>query len=156
MRRPRSNQTGSNETMTSNKREQSFTIVELVVIIIIIGTIASLAIPRLVRVIEFSRASEAFAALSAMRTAMERCYMMRNGSYVGCSSFGTIGLDDPASSPGTHFTYTIVSGTLSATGYTLRAVRNTSHGGDTASTIEITQTSTALTRSGTGAFSGID
>ncbi|MDX2036772.1 MAG: type IV pilin protein [Isosphaeraceae bacterium] len=57
-----------------------FTLVELAVVVVIIGVLAAFGVPRFLQAVERSKASEAFAYLSAVRTAQER-YHAREGTY---------------------------------------------------------------------------
>jgi type II secretory pathway pseudopilin PulG len=54
--------------------------VELAVVIVIIGVLAAFGVPRFLVSVERSKASEAFAYLSAVRAAQER-YIAQNGQY---------------------------------------------------------------------------
>ncbi|HSA31036.1 MAG TPA: type IV pilin protein [Candidatus Omnitrophota bacterium] len=140
----------------SLKRNQSgFTLLEIIIVIIIVGVLASLALPRLFSTVEFSRSAEALSAIATIRSSMERCYLQNNGTYVNCGNGGFTQLDieTPASSPNAHFTYSITS--PSTVGYTITAYRNTLDGGSTGSQIIVAQTSTNVTRTGIGAFSGL-
>ena len=68
--------------MLGRKRSISrgFTLVELAVVVVIIGVLAAFGVPRFLQSVERSKASEAFAYLSAVRTAQER-YHAREGTY---------------------------------------------------------------------------
>jgi prepilin-type N-terminal cleavage/methylation domain-containing protein len=139
--------------MKIRNQKSGFTLLEIIIVIIIVGVLASLALPRFFSTVEYSKSTEALGAMSAIRQSMERCYLQRSGSYSNCTGFSVLDLEDPANSPNAHFTYAL-SG-QSATGYTITATRNTLDGGSTSSIIAMTQTATAVTRSGVGAFSGI-
>ncbi len=137
--------------MKLNKKS-GFTLLEIIIVIIIVGVLASLALPRFFSTIEYSRSTEALAAISALRQSSERCYLSNGGTYAGCT-IGAIDLDDPANSPGNHFTYTIIpNGT---TGYQIRAERNAVEGGTVGDHITIEQNAAGVTRTGTGSFAGI-
>ena len=62
------------------KTRLGFTLVELAVVVVIIGVLAAFGVPRFLQAVERSKASEAFAYLSAVRTAQER-YHAREGTY---------------------------------------------------------------------------
>jgi hypothetical protein len=92
-----------------------------------------------------------------LRSAIIRC-QLKNGTYTsGCTTITAYDILDPSTAPGTHFTYTISA--ASATAFTILAMRGTRAGGNTADGILVSQDDTAgaggVTRSGSGAFSGI-
>lgn len=98
---------------------KGFTLLELIVVIVIVGVLTSLAIPHFFKLIERSRAAEALQAISVIRRAIDRCYLMSN-TYSECYPY-TIGgvfnpnldIDDPFSSPNSHFVFggTSIGGT---------------------------------------------
>jgi len=135
--------------------KSGFTLLEIIIVIIIVGVLASLALPKFFATIEYSRSTEALAAITATRGAMERCYLQRNGSYANCTTFGTqLDIPNPQNSPNAHFNYAI-SG-VDAEGYTITATRNTRDGGVATSVITLIQTSATVTRTGEGAFAGLN
>ena len=130
-----------------------FTLLEIIIVIIIVGVLASLALPRFFATVEFSRSTEAFASLTAIRGSLERCYLQRNASYSGCTDFTLLDIEDPGQAPNAHFAYSIQN--PGAIGYTIIATRNSIDGGDGSSTIVVTQTSTQVLRTGTSKFQSI-
>jgi type IV pilus assembly protein PilA len=62
------------------KARKGFTLVELAVVVVIIGVLAAFGVPRFLQSVERSKASEAIAYCSAVRTAQER-YLARQGTY---------------------------------------------------------------------------
>ncbi len=64
----------------SVKGRLGFTLVELAVVIVIIGVLAAFGVPRFLKSVERTKASEAFAYLSAVRAAQER-YIAKEGIY---------------------------------------------------------------------------
>jgi len=68
--------------MSNQKVRKGFTLVELAVVIVIIGVLAAFGVPRFLKSVERTKASEAFAYLSAVRAAQER-YVAKEGRYAG-------------------------------------------------------------------------
>lgn len=66
--------------LRSSTNRKAFSLVELAVVVIIIGVLAAFGVPRFRDSVERSKASEAFAFLSAIRSAQER-YQARSGIY---------------------------------------------------------------------------
>ena len=143
--------------MKLKQSKGGFTLLEIIIVIIIVGVLASLALPRFFATVEFSKSAEALTALGVLRDSVERCYTAAGGTYnpspTPCG-VGSIDVEDPGLSPGARFTYAVRG--QSATGYVITAARNTvDGGGGTTNWITVTQTSTGVTRAGSGAFVGI-
>jgi len=139
--------------MKLKQNKSGFTLLEIIIVIIIVGVLASLALPRFFATVEFSKSTEALTSLGVLRDSLERCYVASAGTYVGCD-VGSIDVADPGVVPGARFGYAV--GSQSTTGYVITAARNTvDGGGGTTNWITITQTSTGVTRAGSGAFVGI-
>ncbi len=121
------------------KGQKGFTLLELVVVIVVVGVLTSLALPRLTLVLERARMAEAYAVFTTIRSAMERYYLMNNGSYEGISigmsladpcnhDWSSLGIENPNCAPGSHFQYRVSgAGTFvipNAPGYYIAARRN--------------------------------
>ena len=145
--------------MKQNKK--GFTLLEIIIVIIIIGVLAALALPRLFKTVEFSRSAEALNSFTVIRGAMERCYIASSSpSYANCNLTSgspltsNLDVEDPATSPNSHFTYDIQKEDLNS--YSILATRNTLDGGQTSSTITLSVNADGtITKTGAGAFNGI-
>lgn len=113
-------------------RNNAFTLLEVIIVIIIISVLTSLALPKLFSVIEYSRSAEALSNIATIRSAVERCYLMGNGTYAECFPFepppvvndwDKLGIENPGSAPNSHFEYMVHGQAVS--GYIIRACRNT-------------------------------
>jgi len=128
--------------MESRNNKSGFTLLEIIIVIIIVGVLASLALPRFFKTVEFSKSA------GVVRQAMERCYLQAS-SYSTCN-MTSIDVEDPTNTPGSLFTY--YTSNQSPTGYSLRAAFKTD---STASWISLVQSTTGVTRAGSGKFVGI-
>lgn len=85
--------------------------------------------------IEYSRSAEAMATFSTIRAAMERCYLMNNGTYLPCASGGSdwsaLDIENPSSAPNAHFQYTRHPLPYNTLQYYIIARRTTLDGGNT-------------------------
>ena len=138
--------------MKQLKKGSGFTLLEIIIVIIIVGVLASLALPKFFSTVEYSRGTEAITAISTIRQSMERCFLQK-ADYTPCDNFTNLDIDDPQGSPNSHFTYDITG--VSTTDFIITAWRNTVDGGTTGDSIILSQSGTAITRTGTGAFQGI-
>ncbi|SIO12694.1 prepilin-type N-terminal cleavage/methylation domain-containing protein [Singulisphaera sp. GP187] len=136
--------------MLGQKRKVSrgFTLVELAVVVVIIGVLAAFGVPRFLQSVERSKASEAFAYLSAVRTAQER-YHAREGTYASAITeldiqvptpkyftVGTIAAGTTGTSPTLENSWTLTLTRAGASaGYGAYKVTYTDQGYDTGSDI---------------------
>lgn len=140
--------------MNIKSKKSGFTLLEIIIVVIIVGVLASLALPKFFSTVEFSRAQEALSALATIRGGLERYYVSKGNTYTGAST-ANIDTGDPlAGQPNAHFSCQVAA--VSATGYTILAIRNTVDGGSVASNVQIVQTTAVITRSGASAFAGIN
>jgi prepilin-type N-terminal cleavage/methylation domain-containing protein len=78
----------------SPRTRKGFTLVELAVVIVIIGVLAAFGVPKFLNSVERSKAAEAFAYLSAVRSAEER-YLAKEGVYTADLTALDINLQAP-------------------------------------------------------------
>ncbi len=81
------------QTISKMRTRKGFTLVELAVVIVIIGVLAAFGVPRFLKSVERSKASEAFAFLSAVRSSQER-YLAQYGQY--CTDISLLDIQYPA------------------------------------------------------------
>ena len=144
--------------------KSGFTLLEIIIVIIILGVLASLALPKLVGQIEVSRGSEALGQFQAIKDAMHQCSGYNNyANYLNCDTYVKLGLkDNGAGEIGGaalpyHFTYGVSPAFDGPkTAYTVTATRSAVENGVTTDTVVMkVSTGGIVTRSGTGAFAGI-
>lgn len=68
------------------KREQGFTLMELMVVIVIVAILAAVAVPLYVNYVKDAQRTEAKAAIGAVITAQQTYYQVR-GTYVAAETF---------------------------------------------------------------------
>ena len=103
----------------------AFTLLELIIVIIIVGVLASLSFPRFFSMIERARSVEALTNIKIFRQAVERCYLIHNGSYATCTypsaSGNNLGMEDYVFAAPYHFGYIVAA---VGQGYLIEALRN--------------------------------
>ena len=106
------------------KLQTGFTLVELIIVVAIISILASIAIPAYNGYVETSKRSDAQASLMALAITQEKyraqcpSYAQNFGSAINCDAST---LNFSSSSDGGYYTLVIVSGSVSAAGFTAQA-----------------------------------
>lgn len=99
------------------RKENGFTLIELMVVVVIVGVLAAVAVPMYTKFIKSSRTTEATARLSTIMKAA-KLYYMQHGSWPRKNSVGF--LADFSNSD--HFRYKIQSGAGGKGRFRIRAI----------------------------------
>lgn len=115
------------------KKQNGFTLVELMIVIAIIGVLGALSFPSYDSYMKKSRRADAKVGLSKLADRQERFYLQKN-TYA--DSFGAAGLNTSATSDEGYYTFSISSTNL-VNGYVLTATAKTdkSQADDTGCTV---------------------
>lgn len=82
------------------RKNQGFTLIELMIVIAILGILIALALPAYQTYFGRSKFSEVMAAVSAVRKSVDVCYQVKGGGDLSnCNTFVKIGVDPATSTP---------------------------------------------------------
>jgi type IV pilus assembly protein PilE len=116
--------TNIKEKGTSMRRQNGFTLIEVMIVVAIVAILASIALPSYTAYVQRSRITEAVSGLAGMNVNMER-FFQDNRTYVGACAANTVAPLPTARS----FTFTCP--TLTAAAYTVQAAGSASMAGFT-------------------------
>ena len=91
--------------MVKNKKQNGFTLVELMVVLVIIGILSSMAIPKFMGLANKTKATECKVVLTQIHT-LQSIYHMENTSYAKSNT--TVGFKPPVGK--SNYEYTVQSG----------------------------------------------
>ena len=104
-------------------RQPGFTLVELMVVVVVVAVLAAIAWPSLQEAVQKSRRADGMSALARIMQAQER-WRGSNPGYQNTLADLPGGAE--TASPDRHYTLSLVDGSVTASGYTVRATANSS------------------------------
>ena len=115
------------------RRQQGFTIIELMIVVVVIAVLSAIALPSYTDYITRSKFAEAHAHLSDLRVKMEQYYLdnRRYSSTTGGGTCGIAGGNSPTTQGTKYFTFTCASSSANAAGdqaYVLTATGKSTEG----------------------------
>ena len=110
----------------SSKRNQGFTLIEIIIVVVILGILAAIALPKITSNIDKARAAEAFQAATVVNGAFTRCIDEHTGGLrvalstdiLACNTFNSLNITDPTN-PSQSFGYTLNAGAATTDTLTL-------------------------------------
>lgn len=120
------------------KKQNGFTLMELMIAVAIVGVLAAIALPAYTEHVQRTRRSDGQAALLNLAARMEH-YFTENNTYVG-ATLANVGSN--AASPEAYYTLGISN--LSGTTYTLTATPQGAQGDDSCGALTINQANVKL------------
>jgi len=124
------------------KRQQGFTLIEIMIVVAILGILTALVYPSYQRYVDQSRRTDGRVGLLDNAQRLERCFTLQN-SYANCA--GTIN----ANTENRFYTISSVDADLGATTFTLLATPIGVHAGDACGNLTLSHTGNRGVNNGT-------
>ncbi len=83
------------QNLTTMKKKQGFTLIELMIVVAIIGILAAVALPQYQQYTQKARYSDVNVSVAAVKTAMAVCLNLE-GVIASCDTYAEIGISQPA------------------------------------------------------------
>lgn len=133
------------------KNRKGFSLIEIIVVLVIIGVLIKIALPNLFLQIQRQQAQEAMNTMAMMRSSMEACGIQNGYNFTSCNDWNVLNMSQPTGGRFT-YTWTDAGGTITPANGTYYM---TAKVGSSSDWIEMHRTSTGVTCTANGIYTGM-